>query len=148
MTNTRTGPIPRYSLELTARTDQREDPTHAVQYAVLDRGEHHTYGDQSWVAYGRALTDAHPHGRVQRRTVTITYGQWEDVGDPRRVPGAATERGTVVVRDTPVQAMRDDLDRIAGKLASIHPTDRSEAQIIAAIGELLLVVARLLPEEA
>lgn len=71
---------PVHSLHVAALTDQDDDPTDAVQYAVLDRGQHHTYGDQEWVASGQALHDAHQNGRVQRRTVTITYGEWVDVG--------------------------------------------------------------------
>lgn len=46
-----------------------------------------------------------------------------------------------------VAALMADIDRIMARLDSIQPTDRNEAQIIMAIGELLLVVARLLPEE-
>jgi hypothetical protein len=56
-----------------------DEPTGGVQYAVLDKGEHHVYGDQGWIADADVIADEHPNGRIQRRTVTITYGPWEDV---------------------------------------------------------------------
>lgn len=59
-------------------------PHLGVQFTVLaTNGERHTYGDQEWVADGRAL-DHHPGGRVQHRSVTITYGPWVDAGAPER----------------------------------------------------------------
>jgi hypothetical protein len=47
-----------------------------VQYAVLDKGEYHVYGDQYYVISGQAIREAHPKGVIRRRTVTITYGEW------------------------------------------------------------------------
>lgn len=74
--------VPTYLANLTALTDERDDPTSAVQFAVLDPdGTRHAYGDQSWVAYGGPIRDgSHPAGKVQARTVTITYGEWADHG--------------------------------------------------------------------
>ena len=64
-------------------------PAGGVQYAVKDRsGEYITYGDQHWVASGQALADAHPDGTIVRRTVTVTYGEWEEV-DLDETPGAS-----------------------------------------------------------
>ncbi len=69
-------------MDVTALTDSPpgEDPTVGVQYAVVDPdGRHHTYGDQSWVAYGGPIqVGYHPDGRIQCRTVTLTYGPWTD----------------------------------------------------------------------
>jgi len=65
-------------VHIAALTDVVSDPTAAVQFCVVDEhGERHVYGDQSWIAGGRAVREAHPGGRVERRTVTITYGEWE-----------------------------------------------------------------------
>jgi len=70
--------IPFHSVDIVGLTD--EDPaewTNAVQYSVaMPDGRHLVYGDQRWVASGRALAD-HRDGWVERRTVTITYGEWE-----------------------------------------------------------------------
>ena len=42
-------------------------------------GRGHIYGDQKWVAYGRCIEDgSHPDGRIQYRTITLTYGDWQD----------------------------------------------------------------------
>ena len=69
-------------MSVTALTDNPpdQDPTSGVQYAVLDPdGQHHTYGDQSWVKYGGPVQGgSHPGGRIQSRTVTVTYGPWAD----------------------------------------------------------------------
>ena len=72
--------VPTYSIHVTGVSDQRDDDTtEGVQFCVLDPdGSRHVYGDQSWVAYGGAVRDSHPRGRVQRRSVTITYGEWVD----------------------------------------------------------------------
>jgi hypothetical protein len=70
--------FPRRSLELTGRTDEAEDPTWGMQFAILDGGEHHAHGDQSWVAYGGAIRDEHPDGKVQCRRISISYGPWQD----------------------------------------------------------------------
>lgn len=75
-------PVPTHLLDITALTDDRDNPTTALQYGVLDRGEHHVYGDQSWVAYGNAQREEHPDGKTQRRRITITYGPWVDVDAP------------------------------------------------------------------
>lgn len=64
-------------MNVTGLTDG--DPDSGVQFAVLDPdGTHHAYGDQRWVAYGGAVEAAHPGSKTQRRTVTITYGDWTD----------------------------------------------------------------------
>lgn len=65
--------IPCYSVEV----DDAGEPQSGVQYGVLGKdGKHYLYGDQGWVASGQAIEDAHPGGRIQRRTFTITYGEW------------------------------------------------------------------------
>lgn len=72
--------IPRHSVEMVGLTDQTDDVTDVTQFAVLDPdGRRSVYGDQSWVAYGRVLRDAHPDGRIQFRQITISYGEWTDV---------------------------------------------------------------------
>lgn len=79
-----TGPprIPLHTFNIPALTDDYDGPTWAYQYAVLDRGVYRAYGDQEWVAYGRAQREQHPDGKTQRRRVTITYGPWVDVDAP------------------------------------------------------------------
>lgn len=67
-----------HRFDLDALTDQIEDPTEAVQFCVLVAGKRQVYGDQQWVRDGRAVRDVYPEGRTQRRTITITYGEWED----------------------------------------------------------------------
>jgi len=69
--------IPLHSIDIVGLTDDKGEWTSAVQYAVATPdGRRIIYGDQRWVADGRALDD-HRHGWVVRRTVTITYGEWE-----------------------------------------------------------------------
>lgn len=75
------GHVPTYSAHLTGLTGERiDDPTWAVQFAVVDPdGTRTAYGDQSWVAASGPVRDgSHPGGRIQSRTVTITYGEWVD----------------------------------------------------------------------
>lgn len=79
------GGVPRHCLEvtgLTADDPESGDQTSGIQFSVLDPdGTHTTYGDQSWVASGQCIKDgSHPDGRIQYRTITITYGEWEDHG--------------------------------------------------------------------
>lgn len=70
---------PEYLLSISALTTEREDPTAATQYAVvLPDGTRIAYGDQSYVRWGEVLKD-HPEGRIEQRTVTITYGEWRPV---------------------------------------------------------------------
>lgn len=63
--------------------DDHGDAVSGVQYAVVDPdGSDHPYGDQSWVMGGGPIRDGgHPEGRIQRRTVTVTYGEWEAPDD-------------------------------------------------------------------
>ncbi len=58
-----------------------KDPTVAIEYAVrTPDGQTHAYGDQSWVAYGDALTD-HPEGStIVRRINLVSYGTWVTTG--------------------------------------------------------------------
>lgn len=73
--------FPRHSLDMVGCTDEREDPTAAVQFAVLDpNGRRTAYGDQSWVAHGVCIADgSHPEGRIQYREIAISYGEWKDM---------------------------------------------------------------------
>jgi len=72
--------VPSRVLDIVGLTDEETDPTTAIQYAVrTPDGRQHLYGDQSWVAFGRAISDgSHPGGVVVQRTITITYGEWQD----------------------------------------------------------------------
>jgi len=72
--------VPEHSVELCALSDDPVNPTEAIQYSVMDpNGRGHIYGDQKWVAYGRCIEDgSHPDGRIQYRTITLTYGDWQD----------------------------------------------------------------------
>lgn len=77
-------PIPSYSLDITGLTDEFVDPTSAVQFCIVDRdGERRVYGDQSWVADGRALAH-HEGGHIESRTITITYGEWSSIPSESR----------------------------------------------------------------
>lgn len=78
--------IPSYSLDITGLTESRDDnPTSAVQYCVVDeKGIRRVYGDQEWVVSGQAVIDAHPGGRVEQRTITITYGEWSSIPSESR----------------------------------------------------------------
>lgn len=68
-----------YPPSISAMTAERDYPTAAIQYAVaLPDGTRIAYGDQSYVRWGEVLKD-HPDGRIEQRTVTIAYGEWEDV---------------------------------------------------------------------
>jgi hypothetical protein len=71
--------VPMHSLEISALTDERDEPRTAVQYSVVDRGSRHIYGDQSWVAYGEVLRLDHLDGRIECRDITITYGEWRPI---------------------------------------------------------------------
>lgn len=69
--------IPAHTLAIDALTDDVLDPEMAVQYCVVgEDGFRHVYGDQQWIADGRVLR-YHPDGQIQRRVITITYGDWE-----------------------------------------------------------------------
>ena len=74
--------VPQHLIAITGLTDddqRTQDPTTGAQFAVLDPdGERTAYGDQRYVAYGECLQDGHPDGKIQRRTITITYGEWVD----------------------------------------------------------------------
>ena len=109
--------IPHHSLELVGLTDDIGESTDAVQFCVRDpEGLRHVYGDQSWVATGTCITDgSHPSGRIQYRTVTISYGEWTDMEDP----AARQERARLI------GALRDEAECHGG---SIHAT----AYIVAA----------------
>lgn len=69
-----------HSLSIIGLADDPADPTDAVQFAVQDpNGQRFIDGDQRWIAYGQCIRDgSHPNGRIQRRAITITYGEWED----------------------------------------------------------------------
>lgn len=75
--------VPMHLINLVGLTDERTNPnpTSGVQFAVVaPDGIRHTFGDQSWVAQGCPDPGDQSDGqvRVQRRTITITYGKWED----------------------------------------------------------------------
>lgn len=72
--------VPPHPLEISALTDDNNDPTEARQFGVRDpEGITHVYGDQSWVAYGTCIEDGtHPGGTIRYRDITITYGEWQD----------------------------------------------------------------------
>jgi hypothetical protein len=71
--------VPQWPLNVTGLADVPDDPDGGVQFAVLTPdGERHVYGDQQWIAYGGAVAEAHPDGRVQYRDIFITYGPWAD----------------------------------------------------------------------
>lgn len=73
---------PKFSLDLIARTsDPAEYPAVGVQYCVVDDdGGRHVYGDQMWVPSGACIRDgSFPGGRIERREVTISYGEWREV---------------------------------------------------------------------
>lgn len=74
--------IPFHSVDISALTDDDpSEPGSAVQYAIVYlSGRREINGDQQWVADGRGLRWHNGSGldvRVERRTVTITYGEWE-----------------------------------------------------------------------
>jgi hypothetical protein len=72
------GPI-RHSLDLVGLTSHHDEPTAAVQYAVLAAtGRRLIFGDQEWVRSGAALKDFPEGAVVQRREIAITYGEWGD----------------------------------------------------------------------
>lgn len=53
-----------------------------AQYAVrAPGGEPQVYGDQSWVASGRCITDGSypPGSTIWRRPVIVSYGPWKQV---------------------------------------------------------------------
>ncbi len=70
--------IPSHTLSIEALTESPGvNPVSAVQYCVVGaNGRRYIYGDQSWVAAGHAVDEAHPGGHVEQRTITITYGEW------------------------------------------------------------------------
>jgi hypothetical protein len=61
-----------------------DDGRTGVQYGVVVDGEHRVYGDQSWVAGGKAAEEL--GGRTVRRSVTVTYGEWEPFPPPMIEP--------------------------------------------------------------
>lgn len=66
-------------LDVTALCLGGEDPTTARQYAVQQPGKAPSVnGDQQWVRDGRVLQAVASGSRVVARTITITYGEWED----------------------------------------------------------------------
>lgn len=66
-------------IELDALCNPDEtDPTAAVQYGVRNKkGKVEIDGDQHWVKDGGALEKK--SDRVVRRSISITYGPWEEV---------------------------------------------------------------------
>jgi len=75
------GPIG-HSLDLVGfvETGEPGEPTSAVQYAVCGpTGRHLVFGDQEFVRSGEALEMFAHKGMIRRRTITIVYGDWEDV---------------------------------------------------------------------
>lgn len=74
------GPL-RHSLNLVGLTDDDSgQPASAVQYAVrTPNGGHVVFGDQEWVQSGKALGELPEGSTVRKRTIDISYGQWEDV---------------------------------------------------------------------
>lgn len=75
------GPIGhiKHSLDLAGLTDDTTEPTSAMQYAVSTPTGRVVFGDQEWVRSGQALAELPDGAKVQRRTITISYGEWEDV---------------------------------------------------------------------
>lgn len=60
--------------------DDLDEPHTATQFCVVDSlGIRYIYGDQSWVAHGDALRHQHPDGHIERREITLTYGEWMPV---------------------------------------------------------------------
>lgn len=63
---------------LTVEVTEDGEPVKAVQYAVVSPdGERVAYGDQRWVMSGRALDDAPAGSRVEFRTISLSYGEWQ-----------------------------------------------------------------------
>lgn len=72
-------------LSLNALTYHNDDPTEAVQYCIVGaNGRRYVYGDQEWVASGAAIEDSHPGGHVEKRTISITYGEWSPIPSESR----------------------------------------------------------------
>jgi hypothetical protein len=74
------GPI-RHSLDLVGMVESGtpSEPETAVQYVVLTpTGQRMIFGDQEWVRSGQVLEDFAPNSTVQKRAITISYGEWED----------------------------------------------------------------------
>lgn len=65
------------TLELCALVDTNDDPADAIQYAVAYDGKTEIFGDQPWVRSGEAAGEL--EGVTLRRTITISYGEWEQV---------------------------------------------------------------------
>ena len=64
-------------LDVAALTvDGLDEPHTATQFCVVENGRRHVYGDQSWVAHGDVLRQEHPDGHIERREITLTYGEW------------------------------------------------------------------------
>ena len=75
------GPIG-HSLDLVGMVEDGSTakPTSATQYAVLTPSEGRLlFGDQEWVRSGKALADFPAGSVIQRRTITIAYGDWGDL---------------------------------------------------------------------
>lgn len=59
-------------------TEEDSKQSHSgVQYSVLVPGDRHIIGDPLWVMTG--YFGLGPDRRFQKRSVTITYGDWEDI---------------------------------------------------------------------
>jgi hypothetical protein len=72
----------RLALDALAEQHPDDSPETADQYCVVDPdGTRHVYGDQGWVKDGQALKH-HPGGRIEHRTITISYGEWGPMTDP------------------------------------------------------------------
>lgn len=51
---------------------------YGVQFCVVEPdSSRYVYGDQEWVRTGRALEHHADGSHIERRTVDITYGEWE-----------------------------------------------------------------------
>ena len=66
-----------YSSQIYGLSERNEAfPTELTQWSVVGPGGHRAvYGDQHYVADRQVLRDE-PEGRIERRTITIIYGEW------------------------------------------------------------------------
>ncbi len=68
-------------MEISALTEELlDEPNEGEQFRIVKPdGSGHIFGDQEWVRSGEALGLCPEGSMIQRRTVTIVYGDWEPV---------------------------------------------------------------------